>query len=652
MSDNIETELKPEIERQKNQIDQLTYQVSNLETENQALITKNQDLKDQLVVLDEGLEEQTLDIMGEILEMQKELVDITFGYAHIVSNSVGYEVPQDLKILIGGEFNNWERVPMIRISERLFIYKTKVMAGYKYKFNFLTSESTDTTLDYRQPVAYSIFNDGNHCNYKYAIKTSNPNGPESSYKEVIEKMPEFIRPETMNKYNKKLEELNEQLNQLQSTSPDFNHEKAEQLNIQDEESKIELVQNALRRNKYLFQLIGPLNEIQNYAIASQQMTLKDKTIEQLNSVQKERESIFLIISEIFAGRYVKNKDANPIYYLIIGFNKFTNKVIIMRIFDQNGLLISDSNGNYSFALQIDDTNFISDYQILTQKEQSDLINDIFTNNNHILGLKYEIDETLGFKQYIPLETNPAGIDFQNDYYMELSSGGFPTTVKNVNFGAVKTQAMRVGSEFNYINTPMIYIYTSEYSSTAINIFHIHLTDHSEKKQAFQALYIRDDQSASDFESFQQDQNGQIPRYKILIQQQKIIAVLYNGEKGVENLSFNEVKYCLGDLCQLVAVSPVQLLEQTVKFELKRIPLGLIVSLNQENQVIQDQPLFQIHTFCRANSHFDEWPGLLEVTTKSEKSDGLILKNGRDLAIPACAFADNAALQREYDYWNR
>ncbi|CDW89825.1 UNKNOWN [Stylonychia lemnae] len=650
MSEDIETELKSEIERQINQIEQLTYQVSNQQNENLTLIKKNKLLKDQLTELDKVMEVQTLDLIGEISEMQKELIDITFGYSQVRSY-YGSEVQDVSEVLIGGEFSNWERFPMIRISKGIFIYKTKVFGGYKHKFNFLVNGSTKTTTDDSQPLAHSAFENRLNSNYKYAIKTSNLNGPESFYQEFIEKMPEYLHPESKKKYLQQYELLDIQLGQLQTQITTLDFEKAEQLEQQEEETKIELFKNSLMRNKNLFEQAKLLDKIMDYANAAQEQILIDKTQEQLSQVRKEYESIFCIIHEIFAGRYIRNNDPNPVHYIITGINKQVNEFILLRIYDQNGFLIIEYIQGDTYRIQINETTFLQNYQFLTPEEQSDFINDMRTNSNHILTLKYELVDIDGSKQCIPIETYPAGINFENDYEITSNYEGYPTSIINKSFGGIKTRAIRVGSEFNAIRSPTISIYTSNYSDTALNIFHIHLSDHSEKKQILQAVYIRDDQSIEDFEAWQ-DQNREISRYKIVIQQQKIIAVLYNGEKGVEKLYFNERKFSQGDRCLIQSINPHQLGEKSTNFELNRIPLGLIVGLNQENQIFQDQPLFKIHTGCRDNQYFDEWPGFLDVTTKSEEGCSSFLKDGRNFAIPACAFSDLDELQKQYDYWNR
>ncbi|CDW88970.1 UNKNOWN [Stylonychia lemnae] len=633
--ENIQSELQSTIQNQISQIDQLSTQAQFLKNDYQIQQEKNSELKKQLTEMDIDMEDLSYDPMEEILAMQKELVDVTFGY------SEEYGLQEDTKMRIKGEFNNWQSEQMTKVSKNVFVFKTKVLAGYKYRFQCFWDDSESPSIDRYQPIAYSLEVGDYNSNYKYVIKTQNnsPNGPSSSEQELLQKLPEYLHPEMKKKYLEKFNENTESINQLAQSITPVDFQKVDQLDLLDQDTKLDLAEKSLLRNQNLNKQLEIFRLNEKLAIAAQEKELASETKEKLIQVNAEIEKLSQVILNPIRGRYAKSRVENsPSYFMINSYNPAYNEIRVSKIYDPNGILILDTSHSYSNRVCIDDGTFFQNYQVLTTEEQAVLVKDTFSDS-HALIMKYQVVDVDGEKSYLCIETNPAGLNLKDDYIVYQDRNGFPDQINHMYSGEIKTKFINLGTENTHPKPQTIQIYTSEHSPHALNIFHIHLIDHNEKQQHLEAYYLRDDQTAQEFEAFQPDAIGQLPIYKLLVQNQNVIAFLYNGENGAEYLEFTQVKIAQNGIYEISGNNSHLLSDQSMICQIANIPQGLIVSLDQQSQVVQDQPQYNLHSFCHHRLHYQQWQGFVDVNIKSLDSGNSILKNDINLAYPVCVLTE-------------
>ncbi|CDW80971.1 UNKNOWN [Stylonychia lemnae] len=627
MSENIQ-ELQSIIETQTEQINQLLAREQELLSLEQEQIS-NLEVKTQKIIglgYTEDRIKYWTDHQETIKALQKELVDVTFGY------SARGAIAPDVKASIIGEFNDWKPEPMTRISNNIFIYKTKVLGGYLHKFRTVLSSQPDQLIDYTQSLSPAQFAGEMSSNLKESFD-SKLFCLNVLDRELLLSML-YMSPITKEKLQSEFQINKAQFDELETGVSELDHNLVNQLQTLDEPTIRNLLQQSLGLNKILSTQLQFLKQCGESAGALQEKLLVNQTAELISSTTQKMDQISDVIKQIVAGRFIRNKDNNNNnYFMIQGYNEANNKIHIIRTFDPNGILITDK---YSQSCQqLDEATFTSQYQMLTPEEQKVFVNDMLSNSSHVLNLKYQRAEVDGQKKYELVEIHPSGINL-NDYQVMHNSQGLPSYVLHSSAGEIKCRITESGKEFSYDKNQYITIYTSEHSPTSLNIFHIHLIDESEDQQILQACYIRDDQSISDFQTFEQDQNGQVPRYKVIIQAQKVQAILYNGQNGVENLNFCEDRFDQNSQNQINSYDIHALSQQQVICKIAKIPLGLIAIQDQPNQLINEDPLFRLSSFCRERFHFDQWPGYIDINVKSLNENKSLLLNDIKLAVPVCA----------------
>ncbi|CDW73900.1 UNKNOWN [Stylonychia lemnae] len=645
--DNIQAELLATIEVQSSQINQLSTKTQDAQQQYEILQQENQELKKLLAEIDEEMEDWSYDPMEEILAMQKEMVDIAFAYSDV------FDIPEDTKVIIKGEFNNWQPELMKKLTKNVFAYKTKVLAGYKYRFQFFLNENEQPSLDRSQPVVPSFEEEGSESNYQCVIKRqiNSQDGYSSYEQELLQKMPEFIHPEMKKMYLQKFNENQEQINQLISANTNVDFKLVDQLDTLNEEDQVKLAEVSLLRNQNLYKQLDLYKKNERLAKAAQESASAAQSTEQISKIDAEIKTLGEVISNVTRGRYVRSKfEDPPNYYIINTYSTYgQNEIGLSKIYDPNGILIIDAYNTYMNRIYSEDGLFFSQYQVLTRQEQAELVKDML-NESHILTLKYQIAEVDDEKTFLSLEANPAGLNVNEDYTYYLDYYKFPTTMSHNIFRDIRARFINIGAIHTYIRPQTIQIYTAEHSPNSVNILHIHLKDHNEKTQRLQAYYLRDDQTAQEFEVFQVDANGEIPTYKILIQNQKVISLLYNGEQCVEYLEFSEKRIAQGEFYEITRNNSHFISGENMICQIANVPRGLIVSLDQQCEVVQEQPQFNLHSFCREDTHFAQWQGFVDVNIKSLNLEQTLLKNDINLAFPICAFSGSSE-QTQAQYLN-
>jgi hypothetical protein len=90
--------------------------------------------------------------------------------------------------------------------------------------------------------------------------------------------------------------------------------------------------------------------------------------------------------------------------------------------------------------------------------------------------------------------------------------------------------MTLNDILGYVEGTVLDIWTSKIDEETLNILHIHVNDTSDQV-TFDVAYMHDGEDISKFTEFSVDVTGRPLRYKILVKDCKIFAVLYNDDSN-------------------------------------------------------------------------------------------------------------------------
>ena len=126
-------------------------------------------------------------------------------------------------------------------------------------------------------------------------------------------------------------------------------------------------------------------------------------------------------------------------------------------------------------------------------------------------------------------------------------------------------------ETGYVSGTGVEMWTTVPEGDSLNVLHLHLND-TAGEVAIDVKYLQDDKiNLEEYdiasETFEKDKLGNSLRYKVLIQREKVFAVLYNTGTLVESIPFTEN-----------VISQAQLLKFTTLLgKITQIPTGIMAS---------------------------------------------------------------------------
>merc|ERR1712048_1482289 len=117
-------------------------------------------------------------------------------------------------------------------------------------------------------------------------------------------------------------------------------------------------------------------------------------------------------------------------------------------------------------------------------------------------------------------------------------------VHNRQLGPVRYKAIKLDDSAGYVVNSIIQIWTHQFKPQILNILHMHVNDTSDEV-SLDVRYVMPEEKEKiekdNFtdEKFDNDVSGRPLRYKILVHNMTIWAVLYNTGSSIENLKFKE-----------------------------------------------------------------------------------------------------------------
>jgi hypothetical protein len=207
-------------------------------------------------------------------------------------------------------------------------------------------------------------------------------------------------------------------------------------------------------------------------------------------------------------------------------------------------------------------------------------------------------------------------------------------VRNNTYDKVKFEAKEIDGNAGFIHNSVLKIWTNEVDEHIYNILHCHINDMSDSVP-IATDYLGPEDSVDDYKEFKTDSAGQILRYKILIQNHKILTVLYNSGAGIDEIPFEEIKLSLNDSIVQVKMNDI-FGEDPIIVKIEKLPKSMTSAQNKDHldkvnfETVDHEPL----THCR-NRYFERLPGYVDVRMVSGDNCNSLYEGEYKFSIPAC-----------------
>ena len=213
------------------------------------------------------------------------------------------------------------------------------------------------------------------------------------------------------------------------------------------------------------------------------------------------------------------------------------------MFDSNKILLDDKRTTN--IVSVNENSLFSSYQFYHPIDEAALKHSILHSKDHQFIIKYQVfpisddDETL--VECLPVEILPMGLSLQ-DYDIRFDQAEQRVKeIRNRKLGLVKFNSYRIDQQCGYVRGSIIKLYSHLFRPDILNIVHIHVNDTSEEV-TFDVAYMQEGQTLNDMQEFTVDQAGQKLRYKVIVSDMNIVALLYNdGTGSIEEIPFEEIR---------------------------------------------------------------------------------------------------------------
>ena len=148
-------------------------------------------------------------------------------------------------------------------------------------------------------------------------------------------------------------------------------------------------------------------------------------------------------------------------------------------------------------------------------------------------------------------------------------------------------------------------------------------------------YLSNSDSISDYLEFKTDSAGQVLRYKILIQNHRILTVLYNSGASVDEIPFSETKLSINESL-LQATIPDIFGEDPIIIEIDKLPKSMTCAHDKKSlehmniETVEHEPI--THWKMR---YFERLPGYIDVRMISADNCSSLYEGEYKFSIPAC-----------------
>ena len=346
----------------------------------------------------------------------------------------------------------------------------------------------------------------------------------------------------------------------------------------------------------------------DYDLACQRA--REKFSNETAELKSQIETLYSKVAEEYSGRMIVD---HQMTYMLESVDSVTQDVKLTQLSDRNGIPLAEGNSKVK-SMKVQDLGgvaLMSDFEV----------DQFLTGANRFI-IQYQIFE----EQCLPFNILPPGLSLQ-DYAINFNKAS--QTIESVSHnqdGNVKFEGQIIDQDVGYVAHSVIEVFTNEVSPNVLNLMHIHLEDMSEEIP-IEIVYILPDQTWQDYKDFSTDHLGRELRYKIIVRDSMINAILLNTGAGIEEVFFIEKRYKEGEVVKL---------RNGDLARVQSCPTGM---LGRDWQGLKQEiePVMCLHEkqgICKERS-LEDLPGYVDLQLIME--NGELVKDGTRLAICVCQF---------------
>ena len=263
-----------------------------------------------------------------------------------------------------------------------------------------------------------------------------------------------------------------------------------------------------------------------------------------------------------------------------------------RLFDQNAISLTKLKFKENYRQINNAILFFKEFRFMDEMEEKNLKRSLYNTDGHTFIIKYQVKIINSRRECITEEILPERLGcYDINHLMQDYKITFHpvtkqiTNVANRAYGEVMFHPIKLDDQSGYVIGSTLSIWSSKVNQDVLNILHIHLNDTSEEA-AIEVVTLLSSEEAvlideGDFTSqvFKKDTTGVPLRYKILVYDMKVKAVLYNTGASIESINFKEMRiHCNGtDGKDFINV---QHLSRRKFGRVTHIPIAMLAAKNQ------------------------------------------------------------------------
>jgi len=279
---------------------------------------------------------------------------------------------------------------------------------------------------------------------------------------------------------------------------------------------------------------------------------------------------------------------------------------------------------------------------LTLKEEASVRMEM-QKDIHKFKIFYQIDNSFGESECLPMAVEPSFISL-NDYHINYNKTQFCIgSISSNSYGNVQFIERKIDQNAGFISNSVFEVWTNEVNDKVYNIIHCHINDMSDSVPVA-TEYLEEGESISDYMNFDTDSAGQILRYKILIQNHKILTVLYNYGESIDEIPFKEIKIPLGD--DYYQIKNKESEDQTMIVKVSKIPISMTCAHNKDDlkhmniQTVEHEPI----SHCRLR-YFERLPGYVDLEMVSSDNCMSLYEGEYKFSAPICIIEKADEMQK-------
>ena len=268
---------------------------------------------------------------------------------------------------------------------------------------------------------------------------------------------------------------------------------------------------------------------------------KDRTIfrSQYKDLDADYWRVGIALKKAVQGRIVHTDGINMSLFEVIEYTSHDNALRVKRLYDPNRILLEEGTNPRIIIYTL---NKIQQLKFLTLQQEASVRMEML-KDYHTFKIHYQVERIEGEAECLPMSIEPSFINM-NDYTINFDRlQSQILSIRHNDSGNIKFIAKEIDSTAGFIQNSVFEVWTNEVNEKVYNIIHCHINDMSDSVP-IATEYLAEGESIQDYMNFDTDSAGQVLRYKILIQNRRILTVLYNSGASIEEIPFKEIKLSL------------------------------------------------------------------------------------------------------------